>query len=195
MFVIIMVLVLAFSFIPCVAEGVDVFTFAELYSRRLNETEQVLDYEIRDIQDYYYNDIQVPARYGEGIISANMCGGTVYFSEKDMSIVAWEDILMASFMNDEQCTQSFFSALIAISALEYGAVDESILRITERKTPFDMLYDTAFDDMVAVISDDENIAIGTRTLIFSGKNDYYIEYIENSNQQDWAIMIRTEVAD
>ena len=191
-FVVVLALVIALSMsCPALAVGLSassdrptVLSFTELFSRRLIQLETNTGYDLsssllgseRPVTGFLNHD---------GMIVASSLAGEVGFDEKSLVVGEWSNTLMYLMDEPEKTLQNVFVCVVAISALEYGRIDEYRLK-QEKTTPFM----EAYNDVIAPIWDDITTtalklkAQNKSMLIYEGKYSYYISCSETSDGQD-----------
>lgn len=161
--------------------SVDAISFIELSIKRSLEAEKSTGIEIARIGDYYYNDIPL-ALHGQ--IRANCAIGTLFINPSDLSVIKYESMFMNLSQDDEYNQKLMYATLVAMSILEYGETEESLLRIDEKKSAFRKMEGIFFGQISELM--DSNLfwlelKAGKEKIIFSGNFTYTLHYFETTH--------------
>lgn len=170
----------------------DLFTFVELYTQRKIELEGgVRKTTYGSISDDYFNVGRMNFSTGEDTLQASCMAGTLTFRTTDFKIVEWQDIFM--YMDNSNDAAKQLKAAIAISALEYGALDESIMLLTG-EMPLRKAYDIVIKAMTMMLdkSQLQLLKNGQRVAFYHGRYDYSIEYYNAGTKEMIMIFATTD---
>jgi hypothetical protein len=156
---------------------VNAFTFVELSTKRMLEAEQATRLKLLRVFDHYPNFIGTPP----GQIRANTASGAIYFDAKDHNIIEFNSTLMNLSQDDDHNLKTVYKVIVAMSALEYGAVDEEIMRITEKMTPFQKMENIFLNEIQIRLNSHkflDELIDGANMVVYSGNFTYSLDYCE-----------------
>lgn len=161
-----------------------VLSFTELFSKRLIELENNAGYDLSS--SLLGMEFPVTGLLNhDGLIVASSLAGSVGFDEKTLVVGEWSNMLMRLGDDAEKTVQNVFLCVVAISALEYGHLDElSLMR--EGITPELKIYNDVIDPIWIGLSSTalKLKAQNKSKLIYEGKYSYYISCSETSDGTD-----------
>ena len=168
-----------------------VFSFTELYARRLIELESATNTDLYS-STLGLNHLSIGlSLINDGLLHGDCAAGTIAFEPEQLTVEEWSGILQ--YLNDDpQTTVRYnFQCAVAISALEYDSYDE--LRMIGTTTPAIQAYYTVLDPIMDKLPTTalKLKAQKNRKQIYQGKYTYYISCMETSDGKD-VVMIHAE---
>lgn len=172
---------------------VDLLSFVELTTVRLLEAEKSSGTKLGSFSDYYYNDIRTDL---DGKVDVSCNAGRLSINPEDFSIREYSNVFMYLSDDDERNNRSIYQAIIAMSALEYGVIDESLIKIDEKRSAYEKMKSIFFGQIADQFESSLfwiELKDGKDKVIYSGNFTYTLHYFKtdhpNSGELQEIIMI------
>lgn len=162
---------------------VDIVAFIELSIKRLIEAEEATKLSIATISDNSYTNY--PNIQGEMVYETSL--GSVHVNPSAMTVQSYDTILMNLNDDDDKNLESIYRAIIAMSVLEYGALNESILKIDRKQSAFrrmESLFFSQISDLMDSTIFWMNLKAGDPQEIYKGNFTYTLHYFQTTSPTD-----------
>ncbi len=169
------------SFLMNTNRDIDVFTFVELSIVRMLEAEKSSGVKLVNITDRFTANNPLLGSAKDGDVTVPCTIGDITYSTDSFLVNKYSNILMNLSRDDEYNAKSIYRAIAAMSVLEYGEVQDSLLKLDEKKSAYQKM-ENIFFGQIAPRFDSTNFWFKLKSVnnieIYSGNFTYTLSYHE-----------------